>query len=138
MSLRTVTYNVVVPYRTSDDRPALPVRIHYGSQSLTLEGIVDSGADQSAFPAAVADYLGIPAAARTPIAVSGATGQTGPTGANAAFEARVRLTVQGRDIPADVWFIPDGRHFLLGRADVFHHFLVGFDQRRKQLLLARY
>jgi len=36
---------------------------------------------------------------------------------------------------ANALFIPNGQHFLLGRADVFYNFLFGFDQRRQQLLL---
>ncbi len=138
MSPRIVTYNVVVPYRTNDNSPALPVDIHYGSRSFSAEGIVDSGADHSSFPADVADYLGIPATARSPIVVSGVTGETGTTSGDMAFQARVRLTVQGWDIDADALFIPNGRHFLLGRADVFQRFLFGFDQRKRQLLVARY
>ena len=132
---RTIRYRVVIPYRPSDGRPVLPVRIQYGGRSADLEAIVDSGADRSSFPAAVADHLRIPSSARTPITVSGVTGDTVASGPDTAFAAQVLLTVQGRDMAANALFIPNGQHFLLGRADVFYNFLFGFDQRRQQLLL---
>jgi hypothetical protein len=113
----------------------LPVHIAYRGRGVALEAIVDSGADRSSFPAALADYLSIPSAARTPITVSGVTGTTATTGPDTAFAAQVLRTVQGRDIPSNALFIPNGQHFLLGRADVFSTFLFGFDQRRQHLLL---
>ena len=132
---RTIRFSVVVPYRPGDARPVLPVHIDYRGRGVDLEAIVDSGADRSSFPAALADYLRIPSAARTPITVSGVTGDTVASGPDTAFAAQVLLTVQGHGIPSDALFIPNGRHFLLGRADVFANFLFGFDQRRQQLLL---
>lgn len=132
---RTIRFSVVVPYRPSDARPVLPVHIDDRGRGVDLEALVDSGADRSSFPVALADYLRIPAAARTPIAVSGVTGETATTGPDTAFAAQVLLTVQGRDILSDSLFIPNGRHFLLGRADVFSNFHFGFDQRRQQLLV---
>jgi hypothetical protein len=135
MTARTVTYSVTVPYRTSDRRPVLAASIHYGPEVFDAEALVDSGADRSSFPAAVADVLGIPASGRTPVTVGGVTGTAEATAPDPPFIARVRLRVQGRDINSDALFIPNGGHFLLGRADVFYHFLFGFDQRRQQLLL---
>ena len=132
---RTTTYSVVIPYRPGAARPVLPVRIAYHGRSVEVEASVDSGADRSSSPAAVADYLQIPPPARTPLMVSGVTGDTAATGPDSAFAAPVLLTVQGRPIPSDALFIPNGQHFLLGRADVFYNFLVGFDERRQQLLL---
>ena len=130
-----VELSVVVPYRPSDTRPVLPVHIDYRGRGVDLEAIVDSGADRSSFPAELTDYLRIPSVARTPITLSGVTGNTATTGPDTAFAAQILLTMQGRDIPSDALFIPNGQHFLLGRADVFSGFLFGFDQRRQQLLL---
>jgi hypothetical protein len=55
-----------------------------------------------------------------------------------AHECRVTLQMQNQDIEVDVWFDPNTTRFLLGRADVFDHFLFCFDQRNKHPLLTRY
>ena len=57
---RTIRYSVVLPYRLGDARPVLPVHIDYRGLGVDLEAIVDSGADRSSCPAALADYLRIP------------------------------------------------------------------------------
>lgn len=129
---RTIAFDLAVPY-DANDRPTLPVAIGYGGKTTPVfEGLVDSGADRSVFPAAVARYLGIDLANCKVIVLAGVNGVSN------AYHCQVTLRVQNQDIEADVWFDPNTTSFLLGRADMFRHFLCCFDQRGKQLLLARY
>ena len=132
MTARTIVFDTAIAY-DANARPTLPFTVrHSGKSTPLLQGLVDSGADRSVFPIAVAHYLDIDLANCRVITLAGVNGVSD------AYECRVTLRVQSQDIEEDVWFDPNTTSFLLGRADVFEHFLFCFDQRSTQLLLARY
>ena len=112
-------------------RPYIAVRLQSGGRHVDTMGLVDSGADTTIFHEDFATPLGLvldPSLARP---VSGIGG-----GAPAWF-FDLYLSAAGKRFRAEIGFsqgVP--REFgLLGRADFFMAFNVGFSQRTSQFLL---
>ena len=137
MSVRRVTFTHQEPYKLLGTvrRPCLSVELEAnGRRTPPILGIVDSGADRSAFHTDVATaLLGLDLAALP-------TDQgMGTAGLHTVYVYTVTMHFQRRRFAAQVLFNPSQppQLALLGRADFFHHFLIGFDQQRHLLLYAR-
>ncbi len=137
MSIRQVTYTRQEPYKLMGTvrRPCLSVELEgNGRRTPPTLGIVDSGADRSAFHTDVATaLLGLDLAA---LPTDQGMGTAGP---HTVYVYTVTMHFQRRSFPARVLFNPSQppQLALLGRADFFSHFLIGFDQKRHLLLYAR-
>ena len=116
-------------------KPMLQVRIH-GPLGITpvFLALVDSGADVSVFHTQVADGLGIDLTAGEHATASGVGGLVDVS------RCPVTIEVEGHRFAASVLFTDgvDPTQPLLGRADLFAEFRIGFDQRNEKLLIGRY
>jgi len=131
----TVRYARQERYRASPINgvmaPLVPVRLQSGGRSADTLGLVDSGADLSMFNAAFAVPLGIDLSLYPDDSSSGLGGSV------PVKLVPIRMVVFGKSIDATVQFgmaIPQS-FGLLGRADFFGAFSVGFNQRNLQVLL---
>jgi hypothetical protein len=112
--------------------PLVAVRIQGGGRYFDTRGLIDSGADVTSFNAELLVPLGLNWDNGRLGNIRGVTG--------APEEARIfdlRLTVCGHAFISSVQFTKSHiREFgLLGRADFFRAFRVGFDQRSEVTLL---
>jgi len=101
-------------------------------RSIRVLGLVDSGAQRTAFPEDMATRLGV-----TDLASLPRRAVRGPTGDGEAAEWTVDLTVLGRTFAATVLLMPTA-FVLLGRHDFFREFQVGCDEVAGELLLEPY
>jgi hypothetical protein len=123
------------PYRTLPGivgaRPFVAVRLQAGDIFVDTWALIDSGTDRTLFHH---DWLAVFSLSRQPSAVETTLG-IGGTASIRSFE--VELFVCGVRILAPIGFtggVP--REFgLLGRAEFFNAFLVGFDNPQKQVHL---
>lgn len=124
---RTEAYRPIHPGEPS--RPYLPVRIQRGGRYVDTLGIVDSGADNSLFDKQIALVLGLTLDPSTTEPLDG----VGGTSRGWYYDL---FSVAGKRFPARVcfadWRLDCG---LLGRADFFKAFNVGFDQRNSRFHL---
>jgi hypothetical protein len=136
--MRTVRFSTVLPYQIPANQPGarpqpvLEVRISSGpGTSPKILALVDSGAEVSAFHVDLAALAGVNLTSCRPVAARGVGGTT------AGYACAVELEIEGRRFAAGVYFVPTVVA-LLGRHDVFAHFLFGFDQRAGELLIEPY
>ena len=136
MAARTIPYTYQVPYLAMGivARPCVAIDLLYCGNSATVLCIVDSGADCSVFHTDVATAL-------LQIDLSTLTTDKciGTAGLHDVYTCRLKMQFQRRTFEADVQFNP---HMppdmaLLGRADFFREFLVGFDEKKKTLYYSR-
>ena len=130
-----VRYSRVEGYRVAPGwhgrKPYVPVRLRNGGRAIETFGIVDSGADSSLFHRDWATPLGLVIDPTRPALTTGIGGDA------QVWYFDIALSVFGKSFTASVGFSdsvpkPFG---LLGRADFFAAFSVGFDQSNEQLLL---
>ena len=89
--------------------------------------LVDTGADFSLIPKLIGDVLGLMKSATDRPHRAGAVG-----GWIWVIMRRIRIRVGDREFEADVgWAQTNDAPLLLGRADVFDHFRVSFDQKER-------
>lgn len=87
--------------------------------------LVDTGADFSLLPKLIGEVLGLTKSATDRPHRAGAVG-----GWIWVIMRRLRMRLGDREFEADVgWAQTNGAPLLLGRADVFDHFRICFDQR---------
>ena len=131
----TVRYRRIEGYQRSPINqvmaPLVAVRIAFSGRAVDTLGLVDSGADVATFNDAWAQPLGIDLT-KYPTGSS-----TGIGGGGTSRHVPVMLTACGKRFSATVSFSPlaPTPFGLLGRADFFEAFNVGFDQRNYQLLV---
>jgi hypothetical protein len=106
----------------------LDVEVSGNSESIRLEGLVDSGTDITMMDSEVAKVLGIDPTSCKKGTASGVGGE------KPGFLGKVRIKVPGfkRGMTTTVLFI-DGLSFpvILGQDDFFRNFLVRFDRRKQ-------
>jgi hypothetical protein len=121
----------MAPPGTVGDRPCVPVRLQIGGKYIDTFGIVDSGADGSLFNMQFAIALGLNPAP-TPDRVGSGVG-----GGLDVWDFDIFMSAYGKRFAARVGFSPAWSPTvgLLGRADFFSAFHVGFDEPTHQVLL---
>lgn len=113
-------------------RPVIPVKLSLDKNEVTFDGLVDSGADESTFPAWIAKTLGHDVYRGKKKIFSGIGGSV------LAYQHKTRLILSGIEFVADVYYshewddMPFG---LLGQASFFSHFAVNFNYKEKFILL---
>lgn len=115
--------------------PSIPITLKYENNSLDTIALVDSGADLSLIPMAIAKHLGI--------RLEGEPSETkGIGGSVRAYESKVTVIVgRGREthritIPIKILDREDDDiPVLLGREGFFTHFVVTLDQGEKRITL---
>lgn len=118
-------------------RPLVGVRLRRGDASLLVPALVDSGADQSVFDLALAQALGLDAAAAVGVGVSTADGRAATM--LRWPDASLALEFAGHEVPFEGQFVhaQSGGDFinLLGREDFFTGLIIQFwnDRRRFNL-----
>lgn len=132
-----VNYGLTEPYvQLPNDlifRSYVAVRLQHGGRFLDTMGLIDSGADSSLFNDQFGAALGLNLS-------SGQISNTqGVGGVISTVSFDIFLTVLGKRFPARVSFSGqwNPRFGLLGRADFFEAFRVGFDQGNQQVHLHR-
>jgi hypothetical protein len=126
---RTESYQA--PVLGMGEGPYLSVRIQHGGLKFDTFGLVDSGADYSVFNKEIADYFGFDTNRHPDGSLRGIGGSP------PFWKFDVVVKILGRAIPMEMAFSPGApQEFgLLGRADFFDVFRVGFSQRDRQVLL---
>ncbi len=131
--MRQIKYTRVIPYQVlgGNDLPIVPVRLQNGGRYQDALALVGSGADSSVFNLDLAHALGVPISVILPQQARGVGG------ASNLYLWDMHIVVFGRRMRVQVGFSSTcPREFgLLGRADFFTAYQVGFDQPSKTLLL---
>ena len=124
-----------MPDGTYVKTPSIPIILKWKEQFETI-ALIDSGADISAIPKAIAEILGCD--------LSGKIGQAyGIGGKVESVETKVNLTIKkvhesyDFQIPVKVILGPYDFPILLGRSGFFEKFVVSFDQMQERVLLKR-
>lgn len=115
--------------------PVLPIVIHGVRNRIPSRAIVDSGADKSFLPVAIASHLGIDLAQCVREDCNTAGGVTTTYVWQAGLEAEIqamRMKVHLKTTFSETPFV------LLGREDFFSAFRVAFDQRNEAFTLEPY
>lgn len=113
-------------------RPVLPIKLSLGKRRVTFDGLVDSGADESTFPAWIAKTLGHNVYKGKKKIFSGIGGSV------LAYQHKTYMKLNGIRFVANVYYshewddMPFG---LLGQASFFSHFDVQFNYKEKYVLL---
>lgn len=124
---------MVFPYQKSDNRyfPVIKLALIHKNSKLTIEALVDSGANISIFGADVAESLGINVESGKEVYLSGVGGRI------LGYEHTVKFEIDQLVFAAKVIF--SGEFLvsfnLIGREDIFDKFTICFDEKRKQLEL---
>lgn len=133
-----VNFAASIPYRALANRglqPLLQVTLFRRAERATTAGILDSGAEATIFGSDVAESLGI-----EDVTEGEATRAVTLAGSFDYYifelEMEVVLDRLSRRFPARVGFLPARTtRNLLGRDFIFSHFVVGFADRRQEILL---
>lgn len=116
--------------------PVIPVALHHngGGKLPPMHALVDSGADCSLFPAAVAQVIGVDLRICNQVAGMTASGQS------TRFEhpQPVLGDIMGRTLALSAQFQPGLPLILLGRRDFFAHFRVTFHERESRFVVVPY
>lgn len=107
--------------------PIVPILLSHQSRSLRTEGLLDSGANTSLFPAEVAEYLGVSLEAGKGVYLSGIGGRI------LGYRHEVSLTIGVVEFETSVVFSAEFTSFfnLLGRDNFFEQFRITFDEHLK-------
>jgi len=110
-------------------RPKAVVRSFGPSRSLTVDFLIDSGADATVVTWQVGQYLGWAVApSENPYPLGGISGSL------PCYRRRVDMDIGGIRFPGTVmWALSDDLPNLLGREDVFDHFDIEFRQRERRI-----
>jgi len=123
------------PDGTEVKTPSIPIVLRWKEQFETI-ALIDSGADISAMPKAVAEILGCDLSAKIGHAF-------GIGGRVDSVESKVNITVKKShehynfQIPAKVILGNYDFPILLGRLGFFDRFVISFDQAQEKVLLKR-
>jgi len=107
-------------------RPYLEIKIRQagGTNEFDFYGIVDSGADSTAFPFGAAILIGL-----TDLSKFSQEDCGGATGETTGYVQEAEICVLGTWYRWKITFLPElNDNALLGRADFFRVFRVGFDE----------
>lgn len=107
--------------------PIVPITLSYQGRSLRTEGLLDSGANISLFPAEIADYLGLSLETGSPTYLSGIGGRI------LGYQHEVTLAVDATIFQASIVFSAEFISSLniLGRDNFFEQFRITFNERLK-------
>jgi hypothetical protein len=114
--------------------PALDVTVHGPSARTETVGLLDTGARCTSIPIAWAEALGFDLSRATTMQALG----NGVLRDCYMPVEPVRIEVAGRTIEVAYPMFSEWHHVILGRADVFSHFRVTFDERAQQITLDPY
>jgi hypothetical protein len=113
-------------------RPVIPVTLSMGKKEIRFPGLVDSGADESTFPAWIAKTLGHDLYAGKKKIFSGIGGSV------LSYQHRTQIMLEEIKLEVDIYYshewddMPFG---LLGQASFFSHFDICFNYREKFISL---
>ena len=113
-------------------RPVVPIKLSLGKRQITFDGLVDSGADESTFPAWIAKTLGHNIYKGKKKIFSGIGGSV------LAYQHKTHLRLNGIEFVANVYYSHEWNDMpfgLLGQASFFSHFMVNFNYKEKFILL---
>lgn len=133
-----VSYTYTYPYRllpfwSMRLQPVVPVDVFYGRRDrLRITTLLDSGADFPMFSLAVAEDLGIDLATLSQVKIRGVGGYP------KAYRQKLGLKFGPLPQPIGcyVYFVEGLPIHLLGRAGVFNHVQIGFDEANKRVHMA--
>lgn len=123
------------PDGTEVKTPSIPIRLN-GTEKFDTIGLIDSGADVSAIPQAVAEILGLEMHKEKAFAY-------GIGGKVESTETRVSITVEKGhehytfEIPVKIILGKYDFPILLGRAGFFDKFLITFNQTKEKVKLKK-
>lgn len=109
-------------------RPVIPIHLSFGSQSISFDALIDSGADECTFPGWVAKALGKDVHKGKEKIFSGIGGSV------LSYLHKTKLSLEGIGFNADVYYshewddMPFG---LLGQSGFFSRFEVKFCYKEK-------
>lgn len=115
--------------------PSIPVTV-YGKERIDTLALIDSGADVSAMPQALAEVLGLELSSNLQSAF-------GIGGEVHAVETKLTLRIQQGhehyvfEVPLKVVMGDVDFPFLLGRAGFFERFTITFEQSQERILLKK-
>jgi hypothetical protein len=129
---------VKIPNGPTRKRPIIPVTFSNGDESFEILGLLDSGADLTAFTQEIAEVLGLDLSGKPePCIVAG--GNTIDS-----IQSKVRLSIgKGHEhyhlmIPVKVLMIKNGTTPpLLGRMGFFSEFKITFDEMNEKIQLVK-
>lgn len=113
-------------------RPVIPVKLSLGKQTITFDGLIDSGADECTFPGWIAKILGHNLHKGNPKIFSGIGGSV------LSYLHKTHMWINGNEFTVDVYYshewddMPFG---LLGQAGFFVHFDISFRYKKKEIVL---
>jgi hypothetical protein len=107
--------------------PIVPITLSYQGRSLRTEGLLDSGANLSLFPAEIAEYLGLSLESGRPIYLSGIGGRI------LGYRHQVSLAVETTAFQATIVFSAEfiSSFNILGRDNFFKKFRITFNERQR-------
>jgi len=111
-----------------EDRPHIPIILHYRDQALRFLPLLDTGADFCVFSKFDAMRLGLDWKTGERAELSNADGSTFE-----AWKVYLPMSIEGYDMKVKVCFV-DNPHCpmpLLGRTDVFKNFQITIDEKEK-------
>ena len=114
-------------YRGRRPFPIVPITLSYQGRSLRTEGLLDSGANVSLFPAEIAEYLRVPLEKGRSISLSGIGGRI------LGYRHEIDLAVNATHFKAAVVFSAEfvSSFNILGRDSFFEQFQITFNERLK-------
>lgn len=113
-------------------RPVIPVKVSLGKQTITFDGLIDSGADECTFPAWIAKTLGHDVYQGKQKIFSGIGGSV------LSYLHKTQIRVDGIEFIADVYYSHEWDNMpfgLLGQAGFFAHFDIRFNYKEKLIVL---
>lgn len=124
---------MLFPYRRRRQHlfPIVPITLSHQDRIFHTEGLLDSGANFSVFPAGIAEYLGIALEAGRSIDLVGIGGHI------RGYRHSVNLTIESVSFEAVIVFSAgfNAAFNLLGRDNFFEQFRITFDERGKNVIL---
>ena len=112
-------------------RPVIPIDIHSNGVSIRRSALIDTGADYTLLPTAVADYLGLPLDGRHSIVMSG-IGDEAISASLAEVEFELGHGQQTRRWRTAV-YVAQQNHLLLGNEGFLEFFIATFDWANKTI-----
>lgn len=124
---------MIYPYKKSDNQffPVIKLALIHKNTKLTIEALIDSGANISIFNADVAEILGIDVESGKEVYLSGVGGRI------LGYQHTIQVEIDRKFFLAKLIF---SREFLvsfnlIGREGVFNKFTICFDEKKKSVEL---